>query len=733
MKHPVLFRSALLIVALITFNFAIPAKNAHAAGLVVNTLTDENDGSCMDGDCSLRDAIEVSGAGDTITFSASGQINLVLGELIINKDLTITGPGSSQLTIDGNNTSRIFNLYAGNTVNISGMTMTHGYANPNNVCGGGAISSSAFLTMNDVVLTNNSAPADSSVGSTCTYPRGGAITVFDSSTGSLTISNSIISHNSTYWDGGGIYFRSDEGTLHLSNVIIDDNESTNAGAGGIYFEKGNAPAILDHVTLSNNNKDGFSQGGGIYLANGTTTSITNSSFLSNTAHEGGGIYAYTATVNIFNSVFSNNSAGDDGGALYLYNSQTTIQSSTLNGNQTTGGPNGDGGGIINQGNGGAGVLNIINSTLTGNQTSNGYGGALINRASGGNSTDIAATTIINSTLVGNNAPQSLFGGGIMATTASGSETSSVTLSNSIVYGNTLTAGVNGENCETQNNAIIVTNDHNLLQNLINDCNAGVNDIASSADVSTIVNDLANNGGPTETMSLPAGSPAIDTGNAAVCADTSTVNYKDQRGILRPQGPGCDIGAYEAPLASPIFSDVPNGYWAQIYIERLYNVGVTGGCGTNPLIYCPTSSVTRAQMAVFLLKGIHGSSYTPPIISGNTGFNDVPNSHWAAAWIKELATESITSGCGNGNYCPEDSVTRAQMAVFLLKAVNGSSYTPMNVAPTFNDTTGHWAEDWIEALKNANITSGCGNGNYCPDNAVTRDQMAVFLVKAFNLP
>lgn len=187
------------------------------------------------------------------------------------------------------------------------------------------------------------------------------------------------------------------------------------------------------------------------------------------------------------------------------------------------------------------------------------------------------------------------------------------------------------------------------------------------------------------------------------------------------------------LNMPTFADVASNYWAWQYIERLYNSGITGGCSTNPLSYCPTNPVTRAQMAVFLLKGIHGSSFTPPAVGGSTGFSDVDITHWAAAWIKQLAAESITGGCGSGIYCPENTVTRAQMAVFLLKAMHGASYSPPNVSPTFGDTSSHWAEDWIEQLAVEGITSGCAAGLYCPENPVTRDQMAVFLVKAFNLP
>jgi hypothetical protein len=72
------------------------------------------------------------------------------------------------------------------------------------------------------------------------------------------------------------------------------------------------------------------------------------------------------------------------------------------------------------------------------------------------------------------------------------------------------------------------------------------------------------------------------------------------------------------------------------------------------------------MAVFLLRSEHGTSYSPPAVGSSTGFTDVPTTYWAAAWIKQLVVEGITSGCGPDTYCPEQPVTRAQMAVFLVR-------------------------------------------------------------------
>jgi len=119
-----------------------------------------------------------------------------------------------------------------------------------------------------------------------------------------------------------------------------------------------------------------------------------------------------------------------------------------------------------------------------------------------------------------------------------------------------------------------------------------------------------------------------------------------------------------------------------WIKQLAAEGITGGCGGGN--YCPNDPVTRGEMAVFLLRAEHGGSYTPPAVGDSTGFNDVPVTHLLAAWIKQLAVEGITTGCGNGNYCPNAAVTRGQMAIFLVKLFN--SGVSGNVC-AFNPTAG----------------------------------------------
>jgi plastocyanin len=183
-----------------------------------------------------------------------------------------------------------------------------------------------------------------------------------------------------------------------------------------------------------------------------------------------------------------------------------------------------------------------------------------------------------------------------------------------------------------------------------------------------------------------------------------------------------------------FPDVPlNAFYP--FIETLFHNNVTGGCAGGG--YCPTNPVTRAQMAVFLLKSKFGSAHIPPPCTG-TVFTDVPCTGGAFdPWIEELASLQITGGCGGGLYCPTNTVTRQQMAVFLLKALEGSTYDPPDCAGIFDDvpcTPGTGFSDWIEELANRGITGGCNVTPplYCPTNPNNRGQMAVFLSKTFRL-
>lgn len=178
-----------------------------------------------------------------------------------------------------------------------------------------------------------------------------------------------------------------------------------------------------------------------------------------------------------------------------------------------------------------------------------------------------------------------------------------------------------------------------------------------------------------------------------------------------------------------FLDVPASHPFHDYVVRLVTNGVSAGVGGGN--YGIDTPATRQQMAVFLMKAKRGVCYVPPPCAGV--FADVPCASPFAAWIEALAAEGITGGCGGGNFCPGSPVRRDQMAPFLLKAFAGPDFVPQPCTGVFADVTcPSLFADWIETLFEADITGGCGPGIYCPLQSVTRGQMAVFVTKTFSL-
>ena len=212
----------------------------------------------------------------------------------------------------------------------------------------------------------------------------------------------------------------------------------------------------------------------------------------------------------------------------------------------------------------------------------------------------------------------------------------------------------------------------------------------------------------------------------------------------PALPAGSINNVVVTNSSGISGTLPNGYvslFADVepsspfrqFIGSLVANGLTVGCGGPN--YCPLNDVTRQQMAVFLLRGKLGLCYTPPPCTG-TVFDDVPcagNSF--GPWVEALASFNITGGCGGDNFCPTNPVNRQQMAIFLLKAFEGSDYLPPDcTVASFGDVPcSHPFSGWIYELAARQITGGCGGGNYCPTGIANRQQMAAFLVKTFSLP
>ena len=182
-----------------------------------------------------------------------------------------------------------------------------------------------------------------------------------------------------------------------------------------------------------------------------------------------------------------------------------------------------------------------------------------------------------------------------------------------------------------------------------------------------------------------------------------------------------------------FVDVPADHMFWRYIEGFYAAGITSGCSTSPMMFCPDQVVTRGQMAVFLEKALGNFAPTP---SPTGMFNDVLVDDPFKPFIEEFYNDGITSGCANNplRYCPNQAVTRGQMAVFIEKALGNFAPTP---SPTnmFTDVAPDAFKPFIEEFYNDGITVGCTTNplNYCPNNPVTRGQMAVFIAKAFNIP
>lgn len=166
---------------------------------------------------------------------------------------------------------------------------------------------------------------------------------------------------------------------------------------------------------------------------------------------------------------------------------------------------------------------------------------------------------------------------------------------------------------------------------------------------------------------------------------------------------------------PVFRDVVSNTH-RTNIEGLFARGTTLGCRGDR--YCPATSVTRGQMATFLVRELG-------LTSRKANFRDVPATHPHAGAIGALAARGITTGCDRDRFCPEDTVSRAQMATFLRRALNLSERAPSGLT----DVTGTHAGS-IGALQHAGITQGCSATRFCPVDRVHRAQMATFLQRAF---
>jgi hypothetical protein len=473
--------------------------------------------------------------------------------------------------------------------------------------GGGLLNNGGNVTLDNVVVQNNvarggDAAARAADGHNASgggvYSNGGALTLVGATiTNNTAIGGRGGDYDYTYqggdggWaSGGGLYATG--GSVDISQSRITSNGATGgrggdgwastssrrwneggAGRGGGLYVNGSSLTIAttsiasDQAAGGSGGAFGYAgggEGGGLYTY-GTLT-VSNSTLSGNSATDnGGGIYNYYGTLTVSNSTLSNNSATDDGGGIFNYFGTLTVSNSTLNGNSAS-----FSGGIDNFV---FGKLTVSNSTLTGNSAT--FGG-------GGISNDNYSTlTISNSTLSGNSARE---GGGILnATTTFGT----LTVSNSTLTGNsaqggsyhggglfvafgspvlhnTLIAGnFNGATGTTSDDVYGALNsggDYNLIGDgtgmtgLSNGVNGNLVGSAS-APIDPLLGPLQDNGGPTLTHALLAGSPAIDAGDPSYTGPPFT----DQRGFARVYNGRIDIGAFEfQPVPSTLTNTGSSG-------------------------------------------------------------------------------------------------------------------------------------------------------------------------------
>ncbi len=580
----------------------------------------------------------------------------------------------------------------------------------------------------------------------------------------VTILSGDVDHNDTNTDGNYI----DETVADIQGT----NSTHVVSALGSVAWPITSTTVLDGFTITGGAADGGYAGGGLSCESSGSGAIcsptlANLTFIGNRASSGGGLSAIAgdgsvSSPRIERSLFKNNHAGGGGGLSdYVYSDGTAnplLIDVTFEGNSASYG----GGAVANVvANTGNASPTFRRAAFSGNSATS-YGGAVYNMAAFGNS----SPQLGNVTFSGNSAGSA---GGAMFSTSGASGSSSPYLTNvtlngnsAVEYGGALfnwsqTAGAvvdalvynvilwgdtAGSGSEIYNAAApSSTASAHIGSSVVQGGCASIAgaDCSYGGNLSTdpLLGPLARNGGAVRTMALLSGSPAINTGAATYCSGPSAEGV-DARGVARPQGAGCDVGAFEY---DQVFSDVPvaGKEWMERWIDAFYAAGITTGCGIGPLRYCPENNVTRAEMAVFVLRAKHGMPYTPPPVKHSFSDMPVPGKEWMEAWVDEFYAEGLTTGCGISplRYCPENQVTRAEMAVFLTRAIHPIGFTPPPATGIFDDLPvvgKEWMEAWIEHFYSHGITTGCGVAplRYCPENNTTRAEMAVFIDRAYAL-
>jgi hypothetical protein len=533
----------------VTLRSAIQAANSISGGNTIN-LT-------------VPGVYKISLPGANTGFNATGAFVILPN----GGNLTIVNTSGGLVVVDGNKLDRVFDINPAAstspafTVTMHGFTITNGLAQPGDSApgsGGGIRAKSvASVTLTDMIVTGNEATAD-----------GGGIAMENvvDSTWTLTINNSTISKNHAGDSGGGIESDGPGNMVINPGTEITGNTALNQG-GGIFldfvlvFPVFHSANLTMRGTLVSDNKTlgAAGEGGGICNGGNGIVNITTSVIQNNSSHTGGGVFGdCLGTLSVASTTFLNNTATANAGAVASCGPTTSISFTEIYGNSS----GGAGGGIFVAGT----TLNVKNSTLA-NNTAALNGGAIELETSG---TGSSASSITNSTITDNGALNNAggsAGGGLYASASffTGSlNLTGVTISGNFADdgGGVFWGGASGSSMSfvdtivAQNTASTTGPDANNPAgtftdgggNLIGVAGAGSGNTGFTA-ATTLTGTLAtpldpalgslqNNGGPTQTLALLPGSPAIDKGLA-------TTFTTDQRGVPRPQGVKFDIGAFEA--------------------------------------------------------------------------------------------------------------------------------------------------------------------------------------------
>lgn len=461
----------------------------QSATLTVTTTADTNDGTC-DTDCSLREAIIVANATDGV-------------------DTIILPAGVYALSIDGNSD----NLAVSGDLDITGNLVIVGAGAASTIVDGGGLDRVLDINPAGIPGINVEISGMTILGGEAPLGPGGdfrfeAGGVYNRAM--LTLANSVVRAN-IGGIGGGIF---NSGSLTLTNTVVGDNTADIGASGGGIYNHGILTLI--NSTISKN----FAYAGGGISNDGTMT-LTNSTISGNNS---GGI-SNSGPATLVDSTISGNTG--DGGILhfsYLDTDAIVIISSTISGNsgKTFGTLPNRGGGITHR----RGTMTIADSTVSGN-SADAFGGGI--------SVQVGTLNLNNVTITNNAADSDVDGtgdgGGLFND------------SGIVKLGNTIIAGNFSGNVYPDCMGTMISRGYNLIGNAAG-CNFGI-DPTTKTGVNPSWGSLQNNGGSTLTHALLAGSLAIDAGNPATPGiGENACEATDQRGITRPKGAACDIGAYE---------------------------------------------------------------------------------------------------------------------------------------------------------------------------------------------